>query len=145
MLIWLLMSLSQIWIESHVTPIELMIDKRYRPCHFNCLSNYMLWIAVFETDRSTLAELQYRLLIFASDAVSSKLVILTMGDGLVQIQIVWGDGDLLDVGQHEASLAGQSYWHRIWAASEITKRRGKKYLLIVFKSIKKCFSEFLLW
>ena len=50
--------------------------------------NYILWIAVSETDRSTLAELQYRLLIFASDAVSSKLVILTMGDGLGQIQIV---------------------------------------------------------
>ena len=82
------MSLSQIWIESLVTPIELMIDKRYRPCHFNCLSNYMLWIAVFETDRSTLAELQCCLLIFASDAVSSELVSLTLGDVLPQGQEV---------------------------------------------------------
>ena len=107
------MSLSQIWIESHVTPIELMIDKRYRPCHFNCLSNYMLWIAVFETDRSTLAELHNRLLIFSSDGVGFHLVSLALGDVLGQTQEVGADGDLLDVGQHEASIAGQSYWHWI--------------------------------
>ena len=48
----------------------------------------MLWIAVSETDRSTLAELQYRLLIFASDTVSSQLVSLTLGDVLGQGQEV---------------------------------------------------------
>ena len=73
----------------------------------------MLWIAVFETDRSTLAELQYRLLIFASDTVSSQLVSLTLGDVLGQCQELGANGDLLDVGQHKASLTGQSYWHRI--------------------------------
>ena len=77
------------------------------------LENYMLCIAVFETDRSTLAELQYRLLIFSSDAVSFHLVSLTLSDVLGQTEEVGADGDLLDVGQHEASIAGQSYWHRI--------------------------------
>ena len=47
-----------------------------------CLVNYMLWIALSETDRSTLAELQYRLLIFPSDAVCHQLVSLTLCDGL---------------------------------------------------------------
>ena len=78
-----------------------------------CLVNYMLWIALSETDRSTLAELQYRLLIFPSDAVSPQLVSLTLGVVLGQTQEVWGDGDFLDVGEHEASLTSQSYWHRI--------------------------------
>ena len=73
----------------------------------------MLWIAVSETDRSTLAELQYRLLIFASDTVSSQLVSLTLGDVLGQCQECGADRYFLDVGQHEASLAGQRYWHRI--------------------------------
>ena len=50
--------------------------------------NYILWIAVSETDRSTLAELQYRLLIFSSDAVGLQLVSLTLGDGLSQGQEV---------------------------------------------------------
>ena len=43
---------------------------------------------MFETDRSTLAELQCCLLIFASDAVSSELVSLTLGDVLPQGQEV---------------------------------------------------------
>ena len=73
----------------------------------------MLWIAVSETDRSTLAELQCCLLIFASDAVSPQQVSLALSDVLIQAQEVGADVDLLDVGQHEASLAGQSYWHRI--------------------------------
>ena len=63
-----------------------------------------------ETDRSTLAELQYCLLIFGSDAVRPELVSLALGDVLGQAQEV---GGLLDVGQHEAALASQSYWHRI--------------------------------
>ena len=50
--------------------------------------NYILWIAVSETDRSTLAELQYRLLIFPSYAVGLQLVSLTLGDGLSQGQEV---------------------------------------------------------
>ena len=66
-----------------------------------------------ETDRSTLAELQYRLLIFSSDAVSPQLARLTFGLVLGQTQEVWADGDLLDVGKHEASLTSQSYWHWI--------------------------------
>ena len=52
------------------------------------IMNYMLWIAVSETDRSTLAELQYRLLIFFSDAVSLQLVRLTFGVVLGQTQEV---------------------------------------------------------
>ena len=48
----------------------------------------MLWIAVFETDRSTLAELHNRLLIFSSDAVGLQLVSLTLGNGLGQGQEV---------------------------------------------------------
>ena len=75
--------------------------------------NYILWIALSETDRSTLAELQYRLLIFPSDAVSHQLASLTFGVVLGQTQEVWGDGDFLDVGQHEASLTIQNYWHWI--------------------------------
>ena len=66
-----------------------------------------------EADRSTLAELQYCLLIFASDAVGPQLVSLALGDVLGQAQEVGAHGDLLDVGQHEAALASQSYWHRI--------------------------------
>ena len=72
-----------------------------------------------EADRSTLAELQYCLLIFASDAVALQLVSLAVGNVLVQTQEVGAHGDLLDVGQHKAALAIQGYWHRIWAASEI--------------------------
>ena len=72
-----------------------------------------------ETDRSTVAELQYCLLIFASDAVTLQLLSLTLGDVLSQTQEVGAHGDLLDVGQHKAALASQGYWHRIWAASEI--------------------------
>ena len=41
-----------------------------------------------ETDRSTLAELQYRLLIFPSDAVGLQLFSLTLGDVLPQGQEV---------------------------------------------------------
>ena len=52
------------------------------------IMNYMLWIAVSETDRSTLAERQYRLLIFFSDAVSLQLVRLTFGVVLGQTQEV---------------------------------------------------------
>ena len=66
-----------------------------------------------EADRSTLAELQYCLLIFASDAVALQLLSLALGDVLGQTQEVGAHGDLLDVGQHEAALASQSYWHRI--------------------------------
>ena len=66
-----------------------------------------------ETDRSTLAELQYCLLIFGSDTVASQLVRLALGDVLGQAQEVGAHGDLLDVGQHEAALASQSYCHRI--------------------------------
>ena len=77
------------------------------------LKIYILWIAVSQTDRSTVAELQYFLLIFASDAVYPEQVSLTLSDVLIQAQEVGADVDLLDVGQHEASLAGQSYWHRI--------------------------------
>ena len=66
-----------------------------------------------EADRSTLAELQYCLLIFASDAVHPELASLALGDVLGQAQEVGAHGDLLDAGQHEAPLAGQSYWHRI--------------------------------
>ena len=66
-----------------------------------------------EADRSTLAELQNCLLIFASDAVGPQLVRLTLGDVLGQAQEVGAHGDLLDAGQYEAPLAGQSYWHRI--------------------------------
>ena len=66
-----------------------------------------------EADRSTLAELQYCLLIFASDAVASQLVSLALGDVLGQAQEVGAHGDLLDVGQHEAALASQSYCHRV--------------------------------
>ena len=66
-----------------------------------------------EADRSTLAELQNCLLIFASDAVGPQLVRLALGDVLGQAQEVGAHGDLLDVGQHEAALASQSYWHRI--------------------------------
>ena len=73
--------------RSNVTKIKIQINVII-DIELSIIMNYMLWIAVSETDRSTLAELQYRLLIFASDAVSSKLVILTMGDGLGQIQIV---------------------------------------------------------
>ena len=71
-----------------------------------------------EADRSTLAELQYCLLIFPSDAVGPELVSLALGDVLGQTQEVGAHGDLLDVGQHEAALAMQGYWHRIWTASE---------------------------
>ena len=72
-----------------------------------------------EADRSTLAELQNCLLIFASDAVGPQLVSLALGDILGQTQELRAHGDLLDVGQHKAALAIQGYWHRIWAASEI--------------------------
>ena len=71
-----------------------------------------------EADRSTVAELQYCLLIFASDTVALQLVSLALGDVLCQTKEVGAHGDLLDVGQHEAALASQGYWHRIWAASE---------------------------
>ena len=73
----------------------------------------MLWIVVSEADRSTVADLQYRLLIFVSDAVSSQLVSLTLGHVQWQTQEVRADGHLLDVGHHEASLASQGYWYRI--------------------------------
>ena len=66
-----------------------------------------------EADRSTVAELQNCLLIFASDAVALQLVSLALGDVLSQTQEVGAHGDLLDVGQHEAALAMQGYWHRI--------------------------------
>ena len=66
-----------------------------------------------QTNRSTVAELQYLLLIFSSDAVSPEQVSLALSDVLIQAQEVGADVDLLDVGQHEASLAGQSYWNRI--------------------------------
>ena len=66
-----------------------------------------------EADRSTLAELQYCLLIFASDAVRPELVSLALGDVLGQAQELRAHGDLLDVGQHDAALACQGYWHRI--------------------------------
>ena len=62
-----------------------------------------------EADRSTLAVLQYCLLILASDAVGPELVRLALGDVLGQAQEVRAHGDLLDVGQHEASFAGQRY------------------------------------
>ena len=68
---------------------------------------------MFETDRSTLAELQCCLLIFASDAVSPQQVSLALSDVLGQTQEVRADSDPLDVGQHEASLTSQSYWHWI--------------------------------
>ena len=77
------------------------------------LKIYILWIAVSQTDRSTVAELQYLLLIFASDAVYPQLLSLALSDVLIQTQEVRADSDPLDVGQHEASLAGQNYWHRI--------------------------------
>ena len=77
------------------------------------LKIYISWIAVSQTDRSTVAELQYRLLIFASDAVYPQQVSLALSDVLIQAQEVGADGDPLDVGQHEASLAGQNYGHRI--------------------------------
>ena len=66
-----------------------------------------------EADRSTLAELQYCLLIFASDAVRPELASVALGDVLGQAQEVGAHGDLLDVGQHDAALASQSYRHRI--------------------------------
>ena len=66
-----------------------------------------------ETDRSTVAVLQYCLLIFASDAVGPELLRLAPGDVLGQAQELRAHGDLLDVGQHDAALASQSYWHRI--------------------------------
>ena len=66
-----------------------------------------------QTDWSTLAELQCCLLIFASDAVSSELVTLTLCVVPGQTEEVGADGDLLDVGQHVAPLPSQSYWHRI--------------------------------
>ena len=50
--------------------------------------NYIVRIAVSETDRSTLAELQYCLLIFASDAVAAELLGLALGDVLGQTQEV---------------------------------------------------------
>ena len=74
---------------------------------------YILWIAVSQTDRSTVAELQYFLLIFASDAVYPQLLSRALSDVLGQTQEVRADSDPLDVGQHEASLTSQSYWHWI--------------------------------
>ena len=66
-----------------------------------------------EADRSTLAEFQHCLLIFASDAVRPQLLSLTLSDVQRQAQEVGAHGDLLDAGQHEAALASQSYCHRI--------------------------------
>ena len=68
---------------------------------------------MFETDWRTLAELQNSLLIFAGDAVCPELARLALGDVLGQTQELRAHGDLLDVGQHNAALAGQSYWYRI--------------------------------
>ena len=44
-----------------------------------------------QTNRSTLTELQYRLLIFLSDAVSPQLVSLALGDLLAQTEEVRAD------------------------------------------------------
>ena len=66
-----------------------------------------------EADGSTLAELQYCLLIFASDAVCPQFLSLALGDVLGQTQEIRAHGDLFDVGQHDAALACQSYRHRI--------------------------------
>ena len=100
---------------------------------------YILWIAVSQTDRSTVAELQYFLLIFASDAVYPQLLSLALSDVLIQTQEVRADSDPLDVGQHEASLAGQNYWHRIWAESEIEEEKINIYLL--FLKVSRIFPE----
>ena len=85
----LLKLMKYLIIVSNCKPVEVTIMTRGvggKDCRHSywlkCLVNYMLWIALSETDRSTLAELQYRLLIFPSDAVCHQLVSLTLCDGL---------------------------------------------------------------
>ena len=50
------------------------------------VEKYIFRIAMTEADRSTLAELQYRLLVFPSDAVSPQLVSLALGFVLAQTE-----------------------------------------------------------